>query len=376
MTRLHNEARNIITTNEATLSFNAKAIDKDLIAALQHPQDRHIVVKLEQDILAFVKNKAASELELPLTPAYHRLLAHKVSDYYHLSHVSDSARNTIVLSKQKSTKAPKVMLCNVGLSKGKPQPGGSKVQIMKREPVVETKPEPVLVKPIYGEPPPKNEKVEKEERYRAARARIFQGVAETGLGTEAGAEPKIKSRSQSRDSRSKKWDADDSSYSRDQFDSFVSDPEHEIDLQQRHSQYFQPALAEPFLPVSRGPKPNRAIWNSKSSAPLSMANLAQLEAQTARSSTPPALKTGSPITPSRKLATPMTTSSNLWGPPSQLTGTKASALGLNLAASPWTPKTSSFTGDVSRTKLSSAATFEHNEDDPTDVMRNLALDDK
>lgn len=405
----------------------AHPIDQNVVDALESSRDRISVLRLEQDILKFLADDERQVLEILSLNSYQRLLAHKTGDYYQLTHVSGPNKQSLLFHKHPWSKVPAVKLCDYrsggkGGADGGPAASTAPVvplmrRIMKRDADKAASPPQRQASPTVQDTHETRDKdkSDKEERYRAARARIFEGVEESSIGsTEKGVSPdrnKIKSntnsRSNSRDARpksTKRWEADGAHVARghsqvEQFhlgptfydSSFQTLSEGPEALQQRHQQYYH---AEQIgngyqRPVSE-PRPFPSVWSPHSSTPLSMANLATLEAQTAKQVSPPTLfstpnslnATGAQAKspPSRSLAPPVVSSGNLWGPPTvpgPMVSRNASAMGLNLGASPWTPKGfAAGGGGGGETKSRGVEAAEENEDDPTNVLRGLALDDK
>ncbi|EEH46141.2 uncharacterized protein PADG_02291 [Paracoccidioides brasiliensis Pb18] len=64
--------------------------DEKLLEAMISPKDRLLILQLEEKIIAFIKDSAEQSLELPPCNAFGRLLAHKLGDYYHLTHFVDN----------------------------------------------------------------------------------------------------------------------------------------------------------------------------------------------------------------------------------------------------------------------------------------------
>lgn len=393
-----------------TISTNATTLDDNLLEALSSSRDRISVLRLEKDIVSFLEDPAHDVLEVPSLNSYQRLLAHKTGDYYQLTHVSDTARQMLLFHKHPWSKVPEQKLCNViipkvaGAESELPKAssaGVRQVKIMKR--VVSTSSSPLPKKSILGghnvAETKEKDKLGKEERYRAARARIFQGVEETlsNSSGEKGSKPdsKSNSRSNSRDARgrnSRVREPDTSEYSRRSLEPQFVNSQHNPGgdaIQKRHQQYFQsdPQINSIYQRPALDKKSHPAVWNPRSSIPLSMANLATLEAQTSQQSgtTPPVIQRASvgaekPVTlPSRSLAPPVNATGNLWGPPggSSMPATRnASAMGLNLSASPWTPKQPFESRAPMPIQSEAFDVPDENDDDPTNVLRGLALDDK
>ncbi|KAJ5363344.1 hypothetical protein N7541_004188 [Penicillium brevicompactum] len=64
--------------------------DEKLLEAMKSPKDRLLILQLEEKIRYFIKNCNEQSLELPPSNAFGRLLAHKLGDYYHLTHFVDN----------------------------------------------------------------------------------------------------------------------------------------------------------------------------------------------------------------------------------------------------------------------------------------------
>lgn len=92
--------------------------DPKLLEALNNPRDRIWVLKLEQDIIDFVKDSKCVHLfivatssdlltfthrehalDLPQCNSFYRMLAHKLADYYILGHAVDNAASAVRLYK-------------------------------------------------------------------------------------------------------------------------------------------------------------------------------------------------------------------------------------------------------------------------------------
>ena len=80
--------------------------DPLLLEALDSPKDRIMVLKLEQDIVDFVKDPKEVTMELPQTNSFYRRLAHKLADYYMLGHAADSASTAVKIFKSPHCRLP------------------------------------------------------------------------------------------------------------------------------------------------------------------------------------------------------------------------------------------------------------------------------
>lgn len=80
--------------------------DQKLLEALENPRDRVWVLKLEQDVIDFVKDPKESSLTLPQCHSFYRLLAHKMADYYMLGHLIDDTSAAVRLYKTEDCRIP------------------------------------------------------------------------------------------------------------------------------------------------------------------------------------------------------------------------------------------------------------------------------
>ncbi|PCH07527.1 Single-stranded nucleic acid binding R3H [Penicillium occitanis (nom. inval.)] len=89
-------ANNFIVSNQPDFvpgkSLNGYALEPDekLLEAMGSPKDRLFLLQLEEMIRDFIQDSKEQSLELPPSNAFGRLLAHKLGDYYHLTHFVDN----------------------------------------------------------------------------------------------------------------------------------------------------------------------------------------------------------------------------------------------------------------------------------------------
>ncbi|KAL7269001.1 hypothetical protein RUND412_008351 [Rhizina undulata] len=154
-----------------------EAPDQCLLYALEIPRDRKFVMKLEQDIVNFIREN--NEIfDLPPINPYHRLLAHKMAEYYRLTHVaiSDATGSSVRLYRGQFATIPPVRLYERSSSKDSPSNGTvPTVKIMKRLQSNSTS-----SKSSSKDASPKvTTRAEKEAAYFEARARIFKNFYES-----------------------------------------------------------------------------------------------------------------------------------------------------------------------------------------------------
>ncbi|KAI9811612.1 MAG: hypothetical protein M1827_005361 [Pycnora praestabilis] len=113
----------------APYGFSLQGPDEKLLEALESPKDRLFLLRLEQDVIDFVKNSKESTLDLPPCNSFYRLLAHKLADYYYLTHFVDNAVNAVRL--YRTPPPPLTGISNLPTSGNTPPPS-SAFKIMQR----------------------------------------------------------------------------------------------------------------------------------------------------------------------------------------------------------------------------------------------------
>ncbi|KAI9671748.1 MAG: hypothetical protein M1831_003276 [Alyxoria varia] len=107
--------------------------DEKLLEALAKPADRLFVLKIEQDLIDFIKDSKENELRLPQTNAFYRLLAHKLAEYYFLGHLLDEPAMSIRIFRLPATRLPPSLLDSVPKSHNTtPPPPTPARKIMRR----------------------------------------------------------------------------------------------------------------------------------------------------------------------------------------------------------------------------------------------------
>ena len=77
--------------------------DEKLLEALDSAKDRLFLLQLEQQFISFIQDSQANSLDLGPYNSFFRLLAHRLGDYYKLSHWADSSTNAVRLYKTNET---------------------------------------------------------------------------------------------------------------------------------------------------------------------------------------------------------------------------------------------------------------------------------
>ncbi|KAL4914230.1 hypothetical protein BDW62DRAFT_147767 [Aspergillus aurantiobrunneus] len=80
--------------------------DEKLLEAMKSPKDRLLILQLEEKVRSFIQNSKEQSLELPPSNAFGRLLAHKLGDYYHLTHFVDNNVTSVRLHRTPFCRLP------------------------------------------------------------------------------------------------------------------------------------------------------------------------------------------------------------------------------------------------------------------------------
>lgn len=93
-------------TNGIIYMMEKREPDEKLLEALQSPKDRLFLLQLEQQVISFIKNSSDPVLDLPPCNSFCRLLAHKLADYYFLTHFVDNAQSAVRLYRTPYCRVP------------------------------------------------------------------------------------------------------------------------------------------------------------------------------------------------------------------------------------------------------------------------------
>ncbi|RPA95562.1 hypothetical protein L873DRAFT_1812676 [Choiromyces venosus 120613-1] len=187
--------------------------DQRLLDALENQRDRLFVIKLEQDVIDFIEKTSSDIFDMPPINAYHRLLTHKVAEYYRLTHVADTSGTSVRLYRGQFARMPPARLSDRRLPNAVPNPSAangtkSNFKIMQRSPSnrgSDTPPEQqngssskkTTSESSSGDGSARaTTREEREQAYQEARARIFKDFVESPPETPAPPKSNEKSRKQ------------------------------------------------------------------------------------------------------------------------------------------------------------------------------------
>jgi hypothetical protein len=80
--------------------------DDKLLEALASGRDRVWVLKLEQDLIDFVKDTKETMYTVPNCNSFYRMLAHRLADYFLLGHVVDNTNTKVQIYKTPASRQP------------------------------------------------------------------------------------------------------------------------------------------------------------------------------------------------------------------------------------------------------------------------------
>ncbi|KAJ5159132.1 uncharacterized protein N7500_008783 [Penicillium coprophilum] len=106
--------------------------DEKLLEAMKSPKDRLLILQLEEKIRYFIKDCNEQSLELPPSNAFGRLLAHKLGDYYHLTHFVDNNVTSVRLHRTPFCRLPTPLSAVHASCHSTPPPVVPAMKIMRR----------------------------------------------------------------------------------------------------------------------------------------------------------------------------------------------------------------------------------------------------
>lgn len=224
--------------------FYRQTPDDKLLEALESPKDRIFLLRLEKDVIEFVKDSTDPFIDLPPCNSFCRMLTHKLADYYHLTHQVDPVQGAVRIFRTPFCRLPPSLtsISNPPTSGNTPPPAMPAMKIMRRGGDGDTGPSPSKATSEAGSEGNQRtlsakEKLSREEReaaYNRARERIFGKDEKTGDATpdtEDGVEMSrsssvsTKDRSQSKKPKKQRRDDSESFDVRSQYTPFFPQPQ-------------------------------------------------------------------------------------------------------------------------------------------------------
>jgi hypothetical protein len=222
--------------------------DEKLLEAMKSPKDRLLILQLEEKIRYFIKECTEQSLELPPSNAFGRLLAHKLGDYYHLTHFVDNNVTSVRLHRTPFCRLPTPLSAVHAATNTTPPPIVPAMKIMRRndggqfDESVGGSSNPSKANSETGDSGPDGERngsssgatpakdrmaltrEEREAKYHQVRERIFRDFPDSAKTEPATGDPNDISRSSSTNGRKKpqkqRTPVDDSFEVRSQFNAY------------------------------------------------------------------------------------------------------------------------------------------------------------
>lgn len=169
-------------------------VDQFLREALQNPRERLSILRIEQDIVKFIRDPKQQQLEFQQLPtSYLRLAAHRVAQHYCLqsmvildNNLPDGSGSRIIVTKTSECRLPQIRLADIPVSLPQEE-NGSVVKLAKR-------PQKRSQNGNGGNHNSSNSNhlksvEERKEEYNRARARIFSSNSSSGSDGKGESEP-------------------------------------------------------------------------------------------------------------------------------------------------------------------------------------------
>lgn len=173
--------------------FYRQTPDEKLLEALESPKDRIFLLRLEQDVIEFVKSSKEPFIDLPPCNSFCRMLTHKLADYYHMTHQVDAVAGAVRIFRTPFCRLPPSLttISNPPTTGNTPPPTMPTMKIMRRGGDGDTGPSPSKATSETGSDGKDKslsakEKLSREEReaaYNKARERIFGKDEKAGDAT-------------------------------------------------------------------------------------------------------------------------------------------------------------------------------------------------
>jgi hypothetical protein len=121
-------------TVEGFSMFYKQGPDDKLLEALESPKDRIFLLRLEQELITFVKDSKEPYIDLPPSNSFCRLLTHKLADYYHMTHQYDNVTQSVRIFRTPFCRLPQSLtaISNPPTTGNTPPPVMPTMKIMRR----------------------------------------------------------------------------------------------------------------------------------------------------------------------------------------------------------------------------------------------------
>ncbi|QIW97379.1 hypothetical protein AMS68_002897 [Peltaster fructicola] len=239
--------------------------DVKLLEALENPRDRIWVLKLEQDVIDFVKDAKEPSLVLPQCNSFYRMLAHKIADYYMLGHSVDDSNSAVRLFKTAACRIPRPLTGVITPSTAASTPPPNLQMTILRRGMDATGPAIAngsgmpskstseAGESIEGDARPLSLQ-EREARYEAARLRILGSAKPEDTSDTTKDESRPSSTTGKKVKKGKRDYSDDDFEARSSYNSFFAQPQPQSGYQSYIGSGAQPQFSQPYPQVAGYPQ--------------------------------------------------------------------------------------------------------------------------
>lgn len=185
-----------VTTDALNIIYR-QAPDEKLLEAMQSPKDRIFLLRLEKDVIDFVRDSKEPYMDLPPCNSFCRMLTHKLADYYHMTHSYEPNIGAVRIFRTPFCRVPQSLasIAEANSASNTPPPVIIPRRIMRREdsgdkaissygaskPASEDGSD---AKDKASQPKERMTREEREEAYNRARERIFGNSEKIGEVTQ------------------------------------------------------------------------------------------------------------------------------------------------------------------------------------------------
>ncbi|OBT56597.1 hypothetical protein VE04_03140 [Pseudogymnoascus sp. 24MN13] len=224
--------------------------DEKLIEALESPKDRIFLLRLEQDVIEFVKDSKEPFIDLPPCNSFCRMLTHKLADYYHMTHQFDAVAGSVRIFRTPFCRLPQSLtsISNPPTTGHTPPPTVPAMKIMRRggdnggSPSKATSETGSDGKDKSLSAKEKLSREEREAAYNKARERIFGNTEKSGDATPDTEDGNDISRSSSVSGKAKRGKM---------VKKHRTDSE-SFDVRSQYTPFFPPQQPQPWTPTQPG----------------------------------------------------------------------------------------------------------------------------
>ena len=102
---------NIDSSTDNNFDYSSAELQSFLTDAMKkNPKDRMFILRVEHEMIQFMKDETKESFKFASTSSYNRMLIHRVAAYFGLEHNVDQAHSSVIVTKTKGTLMPEAKL--------------------------------------------------------------------------------------------------------------------------------------------------------------------------------------------------------------------------------------------------------------------------